>query len=97
SDKRLRTLTQLHDGFTLAEEDLKIRGPGETTGFKQSGLPALSWARLPQDLPVLVQARDLALEIIASDPALQTPDFRLVREVIDQMEKRIQGELIKAG
>ncbi|MBI4800072.1 MAG: AAA family ATPase, partial [Desulfarculus sp.] len=37
----------------LAEEDLKLRGPGDHTGFKQSGMPPLAWASLPRDLPLL--------------------------------------------
>jgi ATP-dependent DNA helicase RecG len=86
-----------NDGFVLAEEDMKLRGPGDAAGIKQSGMPKLTWARLPKDLPLLLQARDLAREMIAKDPELALPEFRLVREVVDQLDEMIQGELIEAG
>ncbi|MBW1710594.1 MAG: ATP-dependent DNA helicase RecG, partial [Deltaproteobacteria bacterium] len=97
ASNRLRIMIRTNDGFVLAEEDLKLRGPGDAAGLKQSGLPSLTWARLPHDLPLLLKARDLAQEIITSDPDLRIPAFRLVRDVIDQLEEQIQGELVEVG
>ncbi|MEE9557028.1 MAG: ATP-dependent DNA helicase RecG [Candidatus Adiutricales bacterium] len=97
STQRLEIVAGTNDGFVLAEEDMKLRGPGDAAGIKQSGMPKLTWARLPEDLPLLIQARDLAREMIAKDPELALPEFRLVREVVDQLDEMIQGELIEAG
>jgi len=94
---RLKTMVQTNDGFILAEEDLKLRGPGDALGVKQSGLPPLTWARLPQDLSLLVQARALAQEIIGRDPELKTPPFKLVREAVDRLDLVIQTELADVG
>lgn len=90
-------MARTSNGFILAEEDLKFRGPGDAAGLKQSGVPSLTWARLPHDLPLLLQARKLAQEIIASDPELDDPNFRLVRDVVNQIDRKMRGELVEAG
>jgi len=61
--RRLVTLRQEHDGRILAELDLEMRGPGEQLGLRQSGWPAMTYARLPQDLPLMDRAFSLAEEI----------------------------------
>jgi len=61
--RRLLTLVKEHDGQVLAELDLEMRGPGEQLGLRQSGWPAMTYARLPQDLPLLDRANRLAEEI----------------------------------
>lgn len=62
--KRLRILTKTNDGFLIAEEDLKLRGPGELLGVRQSGEPFFRVADLNQDLPILLEARKAALEAL---------------------------------
>jgi len=94
---RLQVLTRTNDGFVIAEEDLKRRGPGDPAGVRQAGLPPLTWARLPDDLPLLLQARSLAEEIIAHDPELAAPPFKLVRQAVDQLERTIQTEMAGVG
>ncbi|MEW5721917.1 MAG: ATP-dependent DNA helicase RecG, partial [Thermodesulfobacteriota bacterium] len=94
---RLKVMARTHDGFRLAEEDLKVRGPGDPAGVRQSGLPPLTWARLPRDLPLLLQARDLAREIVERDPELAEPSFKLVREVVDRLDERLQAQAVEAG
>ena len=94
---RLEVLARTDDGFVVAEEDLQRRGPGDPAGLRQSGLPPFSWARLPRDLNLLLRARDLAQEIIGRDPQLADPSFRLVREVVDRVEKVIRAEAADAG
>lgn len=64
-ERRLQALTTESDGQALAELDLEMRGPGEQLGLRQSGWPALNFARLPQDLPLLAQAHHLAENIWA--------------------------------
>ncbi len=97
SSSRLRVMAGTSDGFELAEEDLKLRGPGDAAGLRQSGLPGLTWARLPRDLEMLLKARELAREIIDNDQELAEPSFKLVREVVDELDRRIQAELAEAG
>jgi ATP-dependent DNA helicase RecG len=58
--KRLMALSEIDDGFRLAEIDLKLRGPGEEMGLKQSGWPVFRFVKLPKDLNVLPQALKLA-------------------------------------
>ena len=57
---RLTTVCREHNGQALAEMDLSMRGPGEQMGLRQSGWPKMSYARLPQDLPLLAKAHELA-------------------------------------
>jgi ATP-dependent DNA helicase RecG len=68
---RLRSFSSIYDGFALAEEDLKIRGPGDFFGVAQSGLPNFGSAKLPRDLDIMEQARVEALQILQSDPDLK--------------------------
>ena len=70
--ERLQALTMTDDGFKLAEEDLRLRGPGEFWGTRQSGLPALQVAQVT-DMPTLALARRLAEAILQEDPALAEP------------------------
>ena len=64
AEKRLAVFARTNDGFEIAEEDLKIRGPGDVLGTRQAGLPGFRWARLPDDWELLEQARDDARELL---------------------------------
>ena len=68
--KRLDIMTNTNDGFIIAEEDLKIRGPGEVLGKKQSGLPSFNIADLSYDGDLLEEAKIYAENIINYDPQL---------------------------
>jgi len=68
---RLKVMETTQDGFVLAEEDLKLRGPGNLLGTEQSGLPPLRVASLMRDLPLLHQAREMAAALVAEDPGLK--------------------------
>ena len=81
SDERLRVIESTQDGFKLAEEDLKMRGPGEFFGTRQSGLPDLKVAKL-SDVKILEEARGIAQEIHDQDPELQRAEYQpLARRV----------------
>ncbi|MBI3999950.1 MAG: ATP-dependent DNA helicase RecG [Candidatus Omnitrophica bacterium] len=80
--KRLRILTKTQDGFSIAEEDLLIRGPGEFFGTKQSGLPLFRIADLIRDSALLTLARKEAKKIVDEDPDLVRPEHqRLIEEM----------------
>ncbi|HRS54467.1 MAG TPA: helicase-related protein, partial [Bacteroidales bacterium] len=69
--KRLEIMVSTNDGFTIAEADLKLRGPGDLQGTKQSGIIDLKIADLAKDEKVLKLARLTAEKIINEDPLLQ--------------------------
>jgi ATP-dependent DNA helicase RecG len=68
--QRLEVLVRSGDGFEIAEMDLRLRGPGQVLGTRQSGLPDLALASLTDDGEVLEQARQVAQSITAKDPDL---------------------------
>ena len=65
AQQRLQVLAQTGDGFRIAEEDLKLRGPGDLLGQAQSGLPPLRFGNLLQDFPLITRAKALAAEVLA--------------------------------
>ena len=71
--ERLQIIQETHDGFRLAEEDLKLRGPGEFFGTRQSGMPDLRMAKL-SDMATLSLAREQAKALFARDPAWTNPN-----------------------
>ena len=79
--ERLSLLEHTQDGFALAEEDLRLRGPGEFFGTRQSGLPDLRMAKL-SDMRLLELARSEAIRLFKKDPELSRPEHQLLnREV----------------
>jgi len=77
--ERLDIIEKVQDGFKLAEEDLRLRGPGEFFGTRQSGLPDLRMAKL-SDVALLEMARDEAIRLFDKDPGLGKPEHRLLAE-----------------
>ena len=75
--ERLDTIEKIHDGFQLAEEDLRMRGPGEFFGTRQSGLPDLRMAKL-SDMALLELARSEAIRLFQTDPGLGRPEHHLL-------------------
>lgn len=79
SQKRLDLMCQTDNGFELAEEDMKMRGPGDLEGTQQSGLPIkLAIASLARDGQLLSEARDYAAKVLDADPALSFPQNALL-------------------
>ena len=71
SRARLKVMTRTGDGFEIAEEDLRLRGPGDFFGQRQHGLPALKAADLTCDVALLKEAQGAAEELLAADPELR--------------------------
>jgi ATP-dependent DNA helicase RecG len=79
AQRRIEVLAETQDGFQIAEEDLRLRGPGEIFGTRQHGLPELKVADLVEDFALLRRARRDAQEIIAGDPSLDLPGHQALR------------------
>jgi len=85
--ERIRTMVDTNDGFQIAEMDLKLRGPGEFFGTRQSGLPALRVANLLRDQEILVTARNAVTEFL--DQQRDTAEFDLaMKYVLGHWERR---------
>ena len=80
--RRLGVFAQCEDGFALAEEDLKIRGPGHVLGVKQWGEMDFRVADLARDTVLLIKAKQMAGEILECDPRLTLPDHRILKETL---------------
>lgn len=85
---RLKTMQDTADGFKIAEVDLKLRGPGDFLGTRQSGIPEFTFADLITDGDVISIARKEAFTLIAEDPHLRKPENATIRtEFIRQHQK----------
>lgn len=92
---RLRVMEETQDGFLIAEEDLKIRGPGEFLGTKQSGLPDFRLAHLVRDGHLLRAAKKRAEEVLAEDPDLALDkNQRLKKIMLQRWGKRLDLVLV---
>lgn len=81
--ERLQILTQSTDGFAIAEEDLRLRGPGEFAGTAQSGAAEFRVADLVRDFAVYAEAKKAAEAIIAADPRLERPEHAGLRALLE--------------
>ena len=89
--ERLQILVDSNDGFEIAEKDLSMRGPGELTGLRQSGLPNFNYLNIVDDIKIFVVARDDAKYILSNKN-----DERF-KYIIDKCKKEIEREdFIKA-
>ncbi|MCE5313876.1 MAG: ATP-dependent DNA helicase RecG [Armatimonadota bacterium] len=79
SMRRMQVMSSTNDGFTIAEEDLKLRGPGEFYGTRQSGMAGLKIADIFRDIPILELARKEAFALIERDPDLGHPSLKALR------------------
>lgn len=91
--RRLRVMCETNDGFQIADEDLKLRGPGDFFGSRQHGLPNLRIADLMTDMAMFRTAQDAAAELIAADPELASPENRPLSEEV----RRLFGEIGENG
>jgi ATP-dependent DNA helicase RecG len=81
---RLKVMLEHTDGFVIAEEDLKLRGPGQIAGIEQSGYLSLGLADPVRDAEELARARVEAFAILEKDPGLLLPENRIIAEVLER-------------
>lgn len=91
--QRLKALCKTNDGFRIAEEDLKLRGPGDFFGSRQSGLPAFRVGDLSCDLATLKQAQAASAQWIDAHGTEDTPEARALRERIGELFSRAEGTM----
>lgn len=95
SQYRLRVMETSNDGFEIAEEDLKLRGPGEFLGTKQSGMPDFRLAQIVRDGHLLTVAKKRAEEILTQDPELLDPSYQKLKKImLDRWGKRLDLSLV---
>jgi ATP-dependent DNA helicase RecG len=95
SQKRLDLMCATEDGFEIAEEDMKMRGPGDLEGTQQSGLPiSLNIASLARDGVILSDARGYAAHILDLDPALEKPGNAILAAEL-RKDKYVQKDYSK--
>ena len=91
--QRLKALCKTTDGFKIAEEDLKLRGPGDFFGSRQSGLPAFRVADLSFDLETLKQAQQASADWIDQYGDSDLPEAKALRERIGELFLRAEGTM----
>src|SRR5699024_7218345 len=92
--KQLKILSQSNDGFYIAAEDLKLRGPGDLFGIRQSGQMEFRLADIYQDASILKKASEAAAEILALDPDLELPQYGKLKE---KLAKYMKYQLERLG
>ena len=80
SSVRLQSMVKYLDGFKIAEIDLKLRGPGDIFGTKQSGFPDLKYTNILEDSELILEAKQTAFELIKNDPNLKNNFSGIIRE-----------------
>ncbi len=91
--QRLKAFCKTTDGFKIAEEDLKMRGPGDFFGSRQSGLPTFRVANLSMDLQTLKDAQAASAAWIDAEGTSDTPEARALRERIGDLFQRAEGTM----
>jgi ATP-dependent DNA helicase RecG len=86
--RRMDIMTRTNNGFLIAEEDLRIRGPGEIYGTRQSGMPSFRVADLVKDMRLLEVARQEAFHLLEQDPDLSRPEHAALLEAVDRFRHR---------
>jgi len=89
---RLSIMEKTVDGFRIAEEDLRIRGPGDFAGVRQSGIPDLVFADLVRDASILRLAREIVGELHRDDPSLSAPEHAGIRRFIEMRSGKLTWE-----
>jgi len=92
TQQRLDIMVKNSDGFAIAEFDLRLRGPGDLRGTRQSGLPELTVGDLVTDVNIIEEARGLAKQMLAADPDLAAP---WARRLTVELRRRSSAVMIR--
>ena len=90
---RMKVLCESADGFRIAEEDLRLRGPGDFFGSRQHGLPEMHLADLGAETETLLRAKETAERLLTEDPQLQEPEHRDLNDRVRILEEKMNGTL----
>lgn len=92
---RMSVMVETQDGFRIAEEDLKLRGPGEFFGTRQSGLPEFYIGDLLRDQDIMEETREAAFALVAADPNLQQTEHRALQAAVER--SKLGFELVQVS
>lgn len=87
--ERLAAITATNDGFRIAEEDLRLRGPGDILGARQHGLPGLENADLAQDSALFLKAQQAAAMLLRDDPDLSRPEYAGIAQGVNRLITKV--------
>ena len=79
-------MVRTQDGFELAEVDLKLRGPGDLMGTQQSGILQMRIANLSRDAQVILQARNVAIDLLEDDPTLAKVENKSISDTLQMLQ-----------
>ena len=97
AQSRLKIMCQTTDGFKIADEDLKLRGPGDFFGSRQHGLPELKIAGLMSDAKVMKEAQKTAKKILDKDPDLENEENALLKKSVKKLFSKVGAEELRLG
>jgi ATP-dependent DNA helicase RecG len=90
--QRLQLLEDTNDGFALAEADLRLRGPGDYFGTRQSGLPEFQTASF-SDIGLVETARQEAMALLEADPGLSRPEHAALARAVARAKRTVSGDV----
>ena len=93
SKARMKIMCETGDGFKIAEEDLRLRGPGDFFGSRQHGLPEMHVADLGTDTDTLMRSKEAADRILSLDPTLSLPEHVPLRDRVQLLTEKMDGAL----
>lgn len=86
--ERLKSINSSNDGFFIAEEDLRLRGPGDVTGIRQSGEAGVDFTEMAEHPDVMAEAAEEAKEVLKKDPKLESLEYRAIASHLQKMEEK---------
>ena len=89
--RRLKVMCETTDGFRIADEDLKLRGPGDFFGDRQHGLPEMKLADFLSDMGLLREAQEAARDMYNTDPTLVLPEHKTLKTAVNALFERTGG------
>lgn len=86
--ERLKAINSSNDGFFIAEEDLRLRGPGDVTGIRQSGEAGVDMTEMAEHPDVMAEAAEEAKAVIQKDPDLESQKYKAIADHLQRMEEK---------